>query len=93
MRTIHRTLCIVALVFALTAACGDEEKATPTTTPTSAPASGAPVSTTVPVTVAQRVTDGAICPTPNARGSDQTSGRAMVCVPIAGGNELRWRPA
>jgi hypothetical protein len=94
MRTFHRTLCAVGLVFVLTAACGDDEKATPTTnpvTPTTA-ASGATPSTTVPATTAQRVTDGAICPTANARGTLQ-DGRPMVCTSIAGGNELRWRPA
>ena len=94
MRPLRRMLCLLLVVSALTAACGDDEEETPTTNPTTttvATASSVP-STTVPATIAQGVTDGAICPTPGARGMTQ-GGIAVVCVPIAGGNETRWRPA
>lgn len=100
MRTLHRTLCIVAVLFAFTAACGDDEESTPTTSNTPQTTIAAPgttgltggQTTTAPANVSQNVTDGAVCPQPNARGST-AAGRAMVCTTIAGGNETRWRPA
>jgi uncharacterized lipoprotein YajG len=95
MKTALRTFVVLLAAAALFTACGDDKDKTPTTVPTTvAPATTAAptASTTVPVTVAQRVTDGAVCPTEGARGTTQ-GGINEVCARIAGGNELRWRPA
>ncbi len=91
----RRTLCVLFVVSALTAACGDDEEDPPTTVPTSAvttPAAGGTSSTAVPGSIAQGVTDGSTCSPVGARGRTQ-GGIDLVCTPIAGGNELRWRPA
>lgn len=88
------------VLFALTAACGDDEESTPATSPVTQTTLAAPGSTaqtggattTVPSSVFQNVTDGATCTPPQARGTT-AAGRAMVCTTIAGGNETRWRPA
>lgn len=92
MTTVRRTLCALLVASAVFGACGDDEEDPPTTIPTSAPTTGAPgPTTTVPATIIQGVTDGAVCSPAGARGRTQ-QGLPMVCVPIAGGNELRWRP-
>lgn len=95
MKTAQRTFVTLLAALALLTACGDDKDDTPTTIPTTvavATTARPTVSTTVPGTVAQGVTDGAICPTQGARGTTQ-GGIALVCAQIAGGNELRWRPA
>ena len=93
MKTLRRTLCVLLVVSALTAACGDDEDDPPTTTPTSTQTTTRPApATTVPATVAQRATDGAVCTQQGARGQTE-AGLPLVCTNIAGGNELRWRPA
>ncbi len=100
MKTLQRTLCLVLVLFALTAACGDDEESTPSTSNTPQTTVAAPgttgltggATTTAPANVVQNVTDGATCNPPNARGVS-AAGRAMVCTTIAGGNETRWRPA
>jgi hypothetical protein len=102
--TLHRRACCIAmLAFALTAGCGDDEK--PSTTNTNGgPTTTLPNPTTTisPPTTASgltttstpipNATDGATCPTVGVRGVGQ-GGLALVCTQIAGGNELRWRPA
>jgi uncharacterized lipoprotein YajG len=95
MKTALRTFVALLAAVALLTACGDDNDDTPTTVPTTVASATTAVpapSTTVPVTVAQRVTDGAVCPAEGARGTTQ-GGIAEVCARIAGGNELRWRPA
>lgn len=94
MKTLQRSLCVVVVLFGLTTACGkDEKKATPPTLPntTTTVAANRAVSTTTPPTTIANVTDGATCPAPNVRGVTK-SGIPEVCGPIAGGNDLRWRP-
>jgi ABC-type phosphate transport system substrate-binding protein len=101
MRTLLRTICVVFVLFGLTAACGDDKDSkTPATSPTPQTTLAAPgttaqtagATTTVPSSVFQNVTDGSTCNPAQARGTT-AAGRAMVCTTIAGGNELRWRPA
>ncbi len=94
MRTVRRVVSILLVASALAAACGDDEEDAPTTIPTSAPTTAAAptTSTSVPATVVQNATDGAVCSPRGARGMTR-AGLALVCEPIAGGNELRWRPA
>jgi hypothetical protein len=97
MHTLRRTFCVVLLVFGLAAACGNDDGDTKTTTPETIPSTTTTVaarasSTSVPTTVAQRVTDGATCSPVNARGTT-AAGIPEVCTAIAGGNDLRWRPA
>ena len=100
MKTLRRTLCLLIVLFAFTAACGDDKKSEPATSPATQTTIAAPgttgltagASTTVPASVFQNVTDGATCTQLQARGAT-SAGRAMVCTTIAGGNETRWRPA
>jgi hypothetical protein len=95
MKTALRTFVILLAAFTLLTACGDDNDDTATTIPTTvavATTARSASPTTAPATVAQNVTDGAICPTQGARGTTQ-GGIPLVCVQIAGGNELRWRPA
>jgi hypothetical protein len=95
MKTARRTFVTLLAAFTLLTACGDDEDDTPTTVPTTAAVAttARPASpTTAPATVAQNVTDGAVCNTPGARGTTQ-GGIALVCTQVAGSNETRWRPA
>ena len=95
MKKARRTFVTLLATFALLTACGDDEEDTPTTIPTTvAPATTArpAASTTVPGTVAQNATDGAVCNAPGARGTTQ-GGIPLVCTQVAGSNETRWRPA
>jgi hypothetical protein len=92
MTTARRTLCVLLMASALLGACGDDEEDPPTTIPTSGPTTGprAPT-TTVPATIVQNATDGAVCSPAGVRGRT-AQGIPLVCVQIAGGNETRWRP-
>ncbi len=107
MKNWHRRACMLILLLALTGACGDDgddgddTRATtvgsrPTTVvtttgtaPTTTTASAGRTTTSAP----QRgVTDGAVCSLSGAMGVTN-NGISMVCMPIAAGTELRWRPA
>lgn len=95
MKTALRTFITLLAALTLLTACGDDDEDTPTTIPTTvavATTARSTPSTTAPATVAQNATDGAVCPTQGARGTTQ-GGIPLVCVQIAGGTELRWRPA
>jgi hypothetical protein len=100
-----RRICMLTLLFALAAGCGRGGGGTTGTT-NGPPATtvGTPATAARPTTTAapsgrtttsspvQGVTDGAVCSPSGATGL--TSAKLpMVCMPIAGGNELRWRPA
>ena len=107
MNKIHRRLCIMVMLFALLAGCVDDEDDPPastsgTTTTLIPPVTTRPGATTTSTTAPsgrtttstpfRGVTDGAVCPQNGANGVTN-SGIAVVCMPIAGGQELRWRPA
>jgi hypothetical protein len=81
------------LVFAVAGGCGGNDDSSQTTVSTPTPPASsttiARVTTSAPL---GNVTDGAVC-SPNGANGVSNSGQALVCVQIAGGNELRWRPA
>jgi hypothetical protein len=97
MKTPHKWVCTSLVALALTAGCGggDDKTTTTTTTPAAGPA---PTTTLAGGRIsppsssnAAAATDGAICSPSGAKGRT-SQGIALVCVPIAGGNESRWRP-
>jgi hypothetical protein len=96
MTTAHRCACILMLVFALAAGCGDDggnETSTDTTDPiptVAEPTSALPSATTVAGPVIEGVTDGAPCSPQGQRGVTQ-DGLAMLCALVGG--DTRWRPA
>ncbi|HEV2760332.1 MAG TPA: hypothetical protein VGV86_12265 [Acidimicrobiales bacterium] len=103
MKRSHRRACGLILLFTLAVGCGDDGDDTTSTTEgpgrttVVTPTTGGATTTTVAgrtttSTPIRGVTDGAVCSPAGASGLGST-GTPMVCVPIAGGNELRWRPA
>jgi len=98
MRTPHKWVCTPIVAFALAAGCGGSSSKTTTTT-TTTPAAGPASTTTLPggrvsppsSSNAAAATDGATCSPSGAKGRT-AQGIALVCAPIAGGNESRWRP-
>jgi len=101
MKGSHRQICMLILLFALAAGCGDDGDDTtgttnvPGTTTLATPTTTAsPTTTCAPAgrTTIGGVTDGAVCSQSGANGVTN-AGIPMVCMSIAGGGELRWRPA
>jgi hypothetical protein len=94
MRTPQRLICLVFLLFALAAGCGDDEEEPATSTispqPTSGQTSAVATTTTIPGGVIQGAVDGASCSPQGARGMTQ-AGAQLLCQSVGG--ELRWRPS
>jgi hypothetical protein len=92
MRTPRLRACALFLVLGLGAACGDsgDDSSTNVSTPTP-PASSTTIARTSTSAPLRNVTDGAVC-SPNGATGVSNTGQQLVCVQIAGGNELRWRP-
>jgi serine/threonine-protein kinase len=81
------------VLFALAAGCGNSKGSSSTnvSTPTP-PASSTTIARATTSAPLRNVTDGAVC-APNGATGVSNTGQQLVCVQIAGGNELRWRPA
>jgi hypothetical protein len=93
MRTPRLRACTLFLVLGVAAACGDSggnDTSTNVSTPTP-PASSTTIARTSTSTPIRGATDGAVC-SPNGAIGVSNTGQQLVCVQIAGGNELRWRP-
>ena len=95
MRIQLRLACVAILVFALAGACSSDSDNSATTSTSSPVTSAIAGSNSGPVTssggaTAQNVQDGALCPTPSARGTT-ASGQVMTCTLV--GTEYHWRPS
>lgn len=100
MRTPYRIACVLVVLFAFLAACGDDDESdtTPTTafSPTATTAvGGSPTTAATPTTegaggIVQNAVDGAPCSPQGARGVTR-DGVPVSCT--TAGGETRWRPS